>query len=118
MRIAVALILAIATTATAATAGRTAHTTPTAPTLKLMATTPIAVRGLAFRSRERVTLVLRLSTGSTWTQNTTASRAGVFTAVFSAASAGHCTGITVRATGRAGSRAVFHKIPLPACMPD
>jgi hypothetical protein len=118
MRIALALTLAIAAAATAATVGRTAHTntTPTTAKLKLMATDPIAVRGLAFRPGERVSLVLRLSTDETWTKNTTASQAGVFNAVFSAAGAGHCTGITIRATGRSGSKAVFHRIPLPMCI--
>jgi hypothetical protein len=118
MRIAVALTLAIATAATAAASGRTAHTTPTTAKLKLTATNPIAVRGLAFRPGERVSLVLSLSTHATWTRVTTASQTGVFNAVFSAASAGHCTGITVVATGRSGSKAAFHRIPLPMCMPD
>jgi hypothetical protein len=76
---------------------------------------PIAVRGLAFRPRERVSIVLRLTTDATWTQSTNASRNGVFSVVFSAAKLGHCTGFTVRATGRAGSRAMVHHIPLPAC---
>ena len=118
MRIAAIVILAIATAATAAVIGRGAHAAPAVATLKLTGTVPVSLRGLAFKSRERVNLVLRLSTDSTWTQNTTASRTGVFNVVFSAASAGHCTAITVRATGRSGSRAVFHRIPLPMCMPE
>jgi len=120
MRIAVSLIVAIASAATIATGGRTARadTTPSQAKLRLMATDPLAVRGLAFHPGERVSVVLRLSTDATWTQRTTASQAGVFNVVFSGARAGHCTGITVRATGRAGSAAVFHRIPLPACMID
>ncbi|MFL5927501.1 MAG: hypothetical protein ACJ77E_11270 [Gaiellaceae bacterium] len=120
MRTAVAFVVAIASAATIATVGRTAPADagPNQAKLKLMATDPVAVRGLAFRPGERVSVLLRLSTDATWTQKTTASQTGVFNAVFSGARAGHCTGITVRATGRSGSTAVFHRIPLPACMVD
>jgi hypothetical protein len=123
VRIVLALTLAVMFAATAGSVGRSARAADQrasrAPAqLKLTGTQPISVRGVAFRSAERVTLFLRIPTIAMWTKSTTASQAGVFNVTFPAARAGHCTGFTLRATGARGSTATFHRIPLPACSPE
>ena len=118
MRIILVVTIAVAIAAAAGLIGRSAHAGVTSAQLRLTGTQPFSVRGVGFRKAERVSVVLRLATGTTWTQATTASRSsGAFNAVFTAAKVGHCTGFSVRATGRAGSTAVLRRVPLPACSP-
>jgi hypothetical protein len=87
----------------------------TQATLSLADRQPVALRGRAFHSLERVrvTLVTRV----TRVKEVRASRTGTFSVAFLGTNVPHCGGMFARARGASGSLATL-KIPLPACQPD
>jgi len=82
--------------------------------LRLLKPTPLQLAGSHFRSRERIRVVVT-GAGISATKNVRASRRGAFVASF-AFGAGHCSDLQAHAIGRAGSRAVLKRPPLPACL--
>lgn len=80
------------------------------PALRVVQTSPLAIRGEHFRGREHV----RLTTGAA-TVRAKASGDGVFVVTIRGAT--RCDSIRVLARGSAGSYAVVKVLPSPACMP-
>jgi hypothetical protein len=91
----------------AGASARAAHVT--VPSLS-----PVTVRGVGFRSRERVAITV--SAKSTHTKTVTASRLGAFRASFPGFSIGYCEAYTARARGNRGSTAVLKVTP--ECAPS
>ena len=84
------------------------------PTLRVVGTRPLQVRGINFKSTERVKVTLYARTRKV--RRMTATGAGRFTASFGELRLSHCSGLFIRAVGSRGSVATT-KIPRPACMP-
>jgi hypothetical protein len=86
------------------------------PALELVKTRPVTVHGTGFRSEERIRVVLRRPSGVS-REKARASTGGEFTSTFSGAEIDRCDRFTIKARGRAGSRAtLLHRAP-PACGP-
>lgn len=83
------------------------------PSLRLVDSSPLTVKGVAFKARERVRVTATLESG-TLRAVARATRRGTFVVTFEEISV-RC-GFTVRAVGAAGSRATL-KLPQPACPP-
>jgi hypothetical protein len=83
------------------------------PSLRLLDSSPLTVKGVAFKPRERVRVTANLESGSLQAI-VRATRRGTFLVTFEEISV-RC-GFTVRAVGAAGSRATL-KLPQPACPP-
>ena len=106
------VVLSLAVFALLPAASGTAR--PTAATLRVPDTTPFAVRGNSFKSRELVRVVAQV--GGRRVKTVRASATGVFTARFVGVSVKRCNGYIVRATGKKGSYAYLRH--LPACAED
>jgi hypothetical protein len=94
-----------------------ARTVADAPRLALRSLDPTTVHGTSFARRERVTVTVRGLPGGKQVRHRRASTRGSFTVTFPNAGAARCGGLTVRAKGNAGSRAMLKRLPLPACSP-
>jgi hypothetical protein len=84
------------------------------PSLVMLSRHPLTVRGLHFKKRERIRIVVE--TKSDYRRTQRASATGSFTAAFDEVTLGRCDTATVRATGNLGSRALL-KLPKPLCIP-
>jgi hypothetical protein len=86
------------------------------PALELVKTRPVTVNGTGFASGERIRVVLRRPSGVS-RERAQASPGGEFSSTFSGAEIDRCDRFTIKARGRAGSRAtLLHRAP-PACGP-
>jgi hypothetical protein len=83
------------------------------PSLRLVDRHPLTVKGLGFKSGERVKVVL--NAGGAMSRRATANAAGSFVVSFGAVSIGRCDGFSVQAFGSRGSRTAL-KLPQPACL--
>lgn len=106
------VVLCAAVLAAVVVAGGASSGTAT-PSLRLVDSSPLTVKGVAFKARERVRVTATLESG-TLRAVVRASRRGVFTVTFEEIAV-RC-GFTVRAVGAGGSRASL-KLPQPACPP-
>ena len=102
--------------------GATAASSPAAgsgnASLRLLDRDPLTVRGLGFKSRERVRVSAYVPGLTRTTIRATAT--GTFRAVFSAITLDRCSQVRVVATGTAaqGSQAVLKILPQPMCAPQ
>jgi hypothetical protein len=88
---------------------------PLAPRVWLVERSPAEVAGSGFRPAERV--AVRLAAGTLVLQKTVAATAkGTFSARWTRSIPDGCVGVSVVATGSAGSRAAFKLAP-PDCAP-
>ncbi len=110
-----ALAVAFVAVALAASAAGQSATSSRQPAMKIVDKTPLTLRGTGFAAGERVRLVVRVP-GRVQTR-VTASRRGLFVAVFSRAGYNRCSGLTAFAIGSRGSRARL-LLPAPACPPS
>jgi hypothetical protein len=85
----------------------------TAPSLRLVDSSPLTVRGVAFKAHERVRVTAYLESGTLQAALRAGPRGG-FTVTFEEIAV-RC-GFTVQAVGAGGSRASL-KLPQPACPP-
>jgi hypothetical protein len=95
-----------------------ASAAPKKATIKLVSENdPMIVRGVGFRAKERVKVVVTVKTpASTWRRAAVATKTGTFRATIGLVQTGRC-GYSIRATGSRGSVATLKTPPLPACMP-
>ena len=100
-----AIGLLSAVLASAAAGGATARPAARRATLMPIAGEPFKVRGSGFHARERVRLVVRVSTGRGGARRVRASSRGTFVVAFRGVEA--CRGVSGVATGSRGSRASF-----------
>jgi hypothetical protein len=84
------------------------------PSLRLVDRDPFTVKGLNFKPRERVKVVLHAD--EVMSRRATANELGAFLVRFGEVSIGRCDAFSVRAFGSRGSRAAL-KLPQPACLP-
>ena len=80
------------------------------PTLQVRALAPFTVRGVEFRSAERVAVTL----DRRWVRHVRTGLGGMFVTAFAGVVVNRCDGFTVTAAGSKGSRAVLRIRPL-AC---
>ena len=80
------------------------------PTLKLLKTSPVAVRGTGFEPRETLRITVRAGNGVTRT-TAVADRAGTFAATIRGAVVSRCATLLISATGSVGSRAALRRYP-------
>ena len=112
----IATVLTIFVIAAAAVAVGSA-TTPPKPRLVVATTTPLALTGSGFKSRESVRLVVTAG-GVTARRVLRATPAGRFTATFADIGVDRCNGgMTARAIGLRGSSAVAKVGAMPQCPP-
>jgi hypothetical protein len=107
-----AAVAAALLAATGAFAGAAAK-----PRLTLVRSQPLTVRGRGFHRHERVRVVVRQNSRVTVVHRLRAGRRGRFTTTFGGVGLDRCGSFSVTAFGRAGSRAMLKRPPLPACMP-
>jgi hypothetical protein len=97
--------------------GALALATPAAsapgPALKLRSLQPFSVRGLHFKSLERVTVTLN----GRWVRRVRTSSYGSFAVTFKDVMIGRCDGYRVKALGSKGTIVVLHPPP-PMCAPS
>jgi hypothetical protein len=107
MRVVAPVLVAIAALAVAAPAA-----TPRAkPSLRVVDTSPLAVRGAAFHVRERVRV--QVSGSATALRIVRASAVGTFTATFPAVFVDRCSdSLAVVAVGTSGARASVKLVPI------
>jgi hypothetical protein len=79
--------------------------------LRVLHSRPLQIRGVGFRSRERVTVVFT-SAYAHLARRTIATRLGTFTAGFATVRLTSCGAYVVTARGRSGSLAVLKVKPL------
>jgi hypothetical protein len=79
------------------------------PLLRVLETSPLVIRGVAFKPHEHVRAVVFAN--SRVVRLATASGAGTFTLRFLSVDANACAGFTVTAIGDHGSRATFKRPP-------
>jgi hypothetical protein len=84
--------------------------------LTLIRTRPVTVDGAGFKDRERVALTLRSPRGEDAVK-ARAGQDGTLHAKFSADVDVRCTGFSISATGKDGSRARFIRRPPLSCTP-
>jgi hypothetical protein len=112
-RLGAGLTLAAAAAALGATQAPAAEREPA---LELVKTRPVTVYGTGFGSEERIRVVLRRPSGVS-REKARASPGGEFSTTFAGAEIDRCDRFTIKARGRAGSRAtLLHRAP-PACGP-
>lgn len=104
----IAILAALAAFGWGLTSGSLAS--PRVPSLRLLGSSPITVRGIHFKARERVRVTL-FATGALVARVRT-SEAGAFTAQFGDNVAGGCSGLSIRAVGAGGDRALLKVEPL------
>jgi hypothetical protein len=85
------------------------------PALQLVDRSPFVVRGMHFKTGERVTVILFAKREHTLRLG--ANGAGSFTANFGEVEIERCEGFRLRAVGSLGSRVVLKPFA-PACLPD
>jgi len=108
--------LAVLVAAAGLLAAVTGSPAASTPRLKLIAASPMTVRGSGFVAHEHVRLRLRERDHALTTRTVTASSTGSFTATFPAARPGRCEGFSLAATGSRGSRTSMPRpFQLPAC---
>ena len=107
-------VLAVAATAALLTAAPTLGAARAKATLHVVRLKPFTVRGTGFKPAERVTVTL--AGGAKGTAVGTANGSGTFTVTLKAPVTA-CTAYVLRATGKAGSRAIFTAKLTPACVP-
>ena len=108
VRLILAAIAVVALAAPAAASGP-------APALRLMALQPLRVKGIHFRSRERVRVTYL---GAIRRTRVVRARAdGSFRVGFADAAADPCSSFSILAAGSTGDRARLRHRPLPACAP-
>lgn len=111
-----AVILLLAVTAMAAIPARAAPVTVTRPALRIVDTMPLTLRGLGFRSLEKVKVVASTRAATT-TLVVRADRHGRFVARFPRVVVTRCLDeLVVKAVGSRGSRAGF-TLTQPQCEP-
>lgn len=105
------LLLAAAVTATgcASAEGGGGSTTTRRAEITVAAIRPLVVRGMGFKSRERVTVTAR-ATGWDRKQVVASSRGG-FTVRFESLDPSACAGLSISAVGNRGSRADYRRSP-------
>jgi hypothetical protein len=104
------VVVVFAATATLAIASQSER-----PRLATLDLAPVTVRGVYFRAREQVRVVLRMN-GDVYSRRITTTLRGRFVVRYLSVTAGPCTPYTVSATGSKGSRAalkVFPECPAP-----
>jgi hypothetical protein len=87
-----------------------AATSTASPRLAALDLAPLTVRGLNFRTRERVRVVLRVQ-GEVYTRRLTATMRGRFVVRYLSVTADQCTPYIVSALGSKGSRAALKAVP-------
>jgi hypothetical protein len=87
---------------------------PGRPTVRLVKGDTLVVRGAGFFARERVHVTVTVNWQRTKTTRT--SSAGTFTVDFGSTFVDPCSGVTVKAVGARGDRALL-KMPPRACSP-
>jgi hypothetical protein len=90
-----------------------------AAALRVVDESPLTVRGLGFKARERVT-VTETSAAAIQRRTVTATATGSFVVRFTAVTADACRGFSVRASGNRGTRALvkrFDAICPPPILP-
>jgi hypothetical protein len=111
-----------ATAAVAALVSPAAQSQATDPSLRLVAESPVTLRGAGFRVSERVTLLV--VAGTKTTRHLTAGRRGGFVVRLPGVSANACEGFSAVAIGSRGSRASYKRVsgqcppPAPPAPPE
>ena len=108
----IALTVSMLVILVATVVGSAAAKTPR-PTLRITATAPLVIQGVAFRANEKV--ILLLNTGKPMRAAVRTGSLGGFRYVFSYRLQ-RCTGISIQAIGSRGSRASF-SLEQPDCAP-
>lgn len=112
----IATLIALTVLLTVAAAAGAPAASESRATLRVTSTDPVALRGTAFKARERVTLTVRLGSGERRVRRLTAGALGGFTARFSTLTALDRCEIVATATGNRGSRAAL-TFPQAQCRP-
>jgi len=115
-------ILAAIAALAASGAGLAAIQSSSTPTLQLVDRSPLTVKGVHFKLRERVRVTAATDT-DTATQIARTTRKGVFSVEFGTFGENTCATITIKAVGARGDRATLQVTPPPpvdgptACRP-
>jgi hypothetical protein len=80
------------------------------PRLATLDLAPVTVRGVYFRAREQVRVVLRVN-GDVYSRRVTTTLRGRFAVRYLSVTAGQCTPYSVSAIGSKGSRATLRVVP-------
>jgi hypothetical protein len=113
----IAVLITLTALLTVASAAGAPAASESSSTLRLTKTSPVTLRGVAFKPRERVTLtVLVDSTNTRRVRKLTTGPAGGFTASFPTLLGVDRCEISATAVGARGSRATL-KTPQPQCRP-
>ncbi len=115
MRTVLALVACLALGVAGTAAGLGIDASQKRPALRLVDRQPLILKGVRFKARERVRVVVEAADGE-MVRVVRARVTGSFVASFGDVVFDRCTGLRVVATGARGSRASL-KLPKPACPP-